>query len=239
MQDFRHSMLVLVCLAVTGNGVVWADHATVDFVENPYAPHKTVGQVVRLGTVVGKITNEHVEATVLGLVAAYGHRFGRFSVDSEFSYLQFSERGTSNVRLGDGFRLGVMGRFDVLRLGPQTVGPNSMLALYVEGGAAVAWNQWWKPRTDEPMRTVPDNNKRVEMTTGFGLEIDHRLQEPVGFPRRIGWTLGLRFAAAPHNADGAVVCRSSGTSCRTATPMPDQRYTDQSMLFQSSFGMTW
>lgn len=239
MQDFRHLVLVCVCLTFTGTGVAWADHATVDFVENPYAPHKTVGQVVRIGTLVGQISTEHVDATVLGIMAAYGHRFGRFAVDSELSYLQFSERGDANAVLGDGFRVGVMGRFDVLRLGPQTVGPNSMLAFYVEGGAAVAWNQWWKPGVGEAMRTVPDNTKRVELTTGFGLEIDHRLQEPVGFPRRIGWTLGLRLAAAPHGADGAVVCRSSGTSCRTATPVSEERYTDQSMLFQSSFGMTW
>ena len=239
MPDFRQSIVSIVCLAFTGTGVAWADHATVDFIENPYAAHKTVGSVVRVGTVVGQITNEHVDATALGLLIAAGHRFGRFALNSEVAYLQYQERGPSSVRLGDGYRLGVMGRFDVLRLGPRTVGPNSMIALYVEGGAGVAWNQWWRPARGEAQRTVPTDNKRLEMQTGFGLEIDHRLQEPIGFPRRIGWTLGLRFAAAPHEADSAVVCRSSGTTCRTATPMPEARYTDQSMLFQSSFGMTW
>ena len=50
-------------------------------------------------------------------------------------------------------------RFDVLRLGPRIVGGNSLLSVYVEGGAAVAWNHWYLPAHDEASRVVPDGHQ--------------------------------------------------------------------------------
>ncbi|HLL24518.1 MAG TPA: hypothetical protein VK427_20445, partial [Kofleriaceae bacterium] len=145
--------------------------------------------------------------------------------------------GASGLRLGDGDRLGVVTRFDVLRLGPRIVGGNSLVAFYVEAGAAVAWNRWGEPGADQPMRIVPEDTKRVEGQAGFGVQIDHRLQEPIGFPRRVGWFLGWRMAFAPHDQDAASICR--GVSCRPAPMMAHERYTDRSMLFQSSLQFTW
>ena len=228
----------LVCLGFTGTGVAWANPARIDYAEDPMAPHVTNGTTARLGTVVGFVYNERVDVTAVGLAAAVGQRWGRIALDAEYTALQFQERGPSSLQLGMGHRLGVIGRFDVVRLGSKIVGGNSMLAFYVEGGAGVAWNQWWRPSYDQPVRVVPEDTKRPEALVGFGVEIDHRLQEPIGFPHRIGWFLGWRMAFAPHETETASICRG-GSSCRPAPPMMHESYTDRSMLFQSSLSFTW
>jgi hypothetical protein len=230
---------VLVCLGFTGAGIAWADdaHDQEHWADSPYAPHVTKGPVVKLGTVVGFISGERVDVTAIGLAVAGGHRFGRLTLESEYQYLRFQERGPSSRWLGDGHRVGVIGRFDLIRIGSRYVGGNSLLSIYVEGGAAVAWNLWSKPDYRDPQRVVPGDSKRVEGQAGFGIEIDHRLQEPIGFPKRIGWFLGWRLAFAPHEVGPASVCR--GASCRLAPMMPMERYTDRSMLFQSSLAVTW
>jgi hypothetical protein len=202
------------------------------------APHVTNGSTARLGTVVGFLYGERVDVTAVGLAAAVGQRWGRLAIDAEYSYLAFQARGPSSLSLGEGHRLGVLGRFDVVRLGPKIVGGNSLLSVYVEGGADVAWNLWYRPSFDEPQRLVPEDSKHAEGVVGFGIEIDHRLQEPIGFPHRIGWFLGWRMAYAPHQTEAAAICRG-GTSCRPAPMMPESSFTDRSMLFQSSLSVTW
>jgi hypothetical protein len=241
VRNFRWVLLVIVCLGVTGPRVGWADPAHVDWVEDPYAPHVTRGTTVRLGTAVGFLYRELIDVTALGATLAVGQRFGRLTIESELDLLTLQDPGGSSLRLGDAERLGVVARFDVVRVGPRWVGGNSLLALYVEGGAAVAWNHWYAPAADEAPRVVPGDTKRVEGQVGFGVALDHRLQEPIGFPHRIGWYLGWRLAMAPHAADAALVCR--GTTCRTVQAMPEDhvtdRFTDRSMLFQSSLAVTW
>ncbi len=235
---FSRSMLVLLCLGFTGSGAAWADRpARGDYVEDPMAPHETSGTTARLGSAVGFIYGERLDVLALGLTAAGGHRWGRLALDAEYSYLQFSAKGPSNQRLGDGQRLGIIGRFDVLRLGPRVVGGNSMLAVYVEGGAAVAWNDWYRPGSEERSRVVPEDTKRVEGQAGLGIMLDHRLQEPIGFPRRVGWFIGWRVAVAPHASEPAAICR--GVQCSPVPMEPDDRFVDRSMLFQSSMSVTW
>lgn len=240
MRDLRRLALLVVCLGFTGPAVGWADSPplhTADYVEDPLAPHKTNGTIARAGSSVGFIYGERQDVLALGGNVALGQRYGRFAIEAEYQYLSFQVKGPSSQPLGDGQRLGILGRLDILRFGSEYVGGNSMLAIYVEGGAAVAWNDWYMPEADQTQRTVSADSKRVEAITGFGAYLDHRLQEPIGFPRRIAWFLGWRLAMAPHDSDPAVVCR--GSSCRAATPMPDARYTDRSMLFQSSLAFTW
>jgi hypothetical protein len=241
VRDFRRFspwLLAVVCLGFTGPGVAWADSPRSEFyVEDPMAPHHTTGNTVRVGTAVGFIYGERLDVLALGGTVAAGHRWGRATLEAEFAYLGFQVKGPSSLALGDGERLGVVGRFDVIRLGPRIVGGNSLLSVYVEGGAAVAWNHWYTPAYDEASRVVPEDTKRVEGQAGFGIEIDHRLQEPIGFPHRIGWFLGWRLALAPHETEAASICR--GTSCRPAPMMPSDRFTDRSMLFQSSLAVTW
>ncbi len=201
------------------------------------APHDTTGSTVRAGTAVGFIYGERLDVLALGGSVAAGHRWGRLAIEAEYTYLSFQVKGPSSLALGDGQRLGVLGRLDVIRLGPRIVGGNSLLSIYVEGGAGVAWNDWYMPAHDEASRLVPADTKRVEGQAGFGIEIDHRLQEPIGFPHRVGWFLGWRVALAPHETEAAAVCR--GVSCRPAPAMPNDRFTDRSMLFQSSLAVTW
>jgi hypothetical protein len=232
---------VVVCLGITGADVAWADGASlpgphVEYVEDPYAPHVTRGQTVRIGTMVGQL-HEAIDVTAVGLTAAAGYRSGRLAIESEYTYLAFQESGPSSLSLGDGHRLGLVARFDVLRIGSRWVGANSMLAVYVEGGVGVAWNRWSMPASDEPGRIVPADTERIEGQAGLGIQIDHRLQEPIGFPKRIGWFLGWRVALSPADPEPAVLCR--GVSCRPLPAMPEQRYVDRSLLFQSSLAVTW
>jgi hypothetical protein len=235
-----------VCLQFTLGGSTWADSAHEEdlplpkragYVEDPYAPHDTTGTTARFGSAVGFIYGERLDVTAVGISTAVGYRFGRLTIESEFDYLAFSARGADSTSLGNGERLGALARLDVLRLGPHIVGQNSLLSIYVEGGAAQAWNHWYKPAYNEQMRTVPDDTRRVEGQVGFGIMLDHRLQEPISFPRRIGWFLGWRLGLTPHQAETASICR--GVSCSPAPMMPEDHFTDRSMLFQSSLSFTW
>ena len=244
MQNFHALLIGTACLSFTGGAVAWADDTTVDqlrdthYVEDPLAPHRTTGTTARLGTSVGFLHGERLDALALGLVGAAGYRWGRFAVEAEYGYYELSEKGPSDLVLGDAQRIGVIGRVEVLRLGSELVGGNSMLAVFVEGGAGVAWNDWYMPSSTSPgNRIVPVDTKRVEGLGGFGIMLDHRLQEPIGFPHRIAWFLGWRVAFSPHDAEPASICR--GTSCRAAPMMPHDRFVDRAMMFQSSLSFTW
>ena len=240
MLSLRVVVLAIVCLGFTGRGLAWADPAQVDYIEDPYAEHVTRGTTARLGTAVGFLYGERVDAVAIGGTTAVGQRMGRLTLEAELALIALEGRN-AGPHLGDAERLGVVARYDVLRLGPRWVGANSLFAIYVEGGAAVAWNHWYVPRTNEPMRIVPEDTKRVEGQAGFGIMLDHRLQEATSV-RRVGWFLGWRLALAPHASEPATVCR--GVSCTTVVATPgsgggDDRLIDRSMLFQSSMAVTW
>lgn len=249
-RQFRFAIVASVCLVFTGNHVGWADPARSElYVEDPYAPHRTDGTTARVGTAVGYLffpgtavpTSDGIgtsgDVLALGLAGAVGQRWGRFAVEAEYTYLGFRALGGGETPIGNGHRLGVLARYDVLQLGPHVVGANSLLSFYVEGGAATAWNYWSRPAYNEASRVVPDDTKRVEGQAGFGVMLDHRLQEPIGFPRRVGWFLGWRVAMSPHQAMTGSICR--GTSCRTVPMMDDNKVVDRSMLFQSSLEFTF
>jgi hypothetical protein len=239
MLSLRATSLAIVCLGFTAMPLAWADPAQVDYIEDPYAPHVTRGTTARLGTAVGFIYGERIEALALGATTAVGQRFGRLTIEAELAILALEGRN-AGPHLGDAERFGVVARYDVLRLGPRWVGANSLFAIYVEGGAAVAWNHWYEPQTDEPMRLVPEDSKRVEGQAGFGIVLDHRLQEATGV-RRVGWFLGWRLAFAPLGSEPGTSCRAA--SCRSAVSTPDVDLDDdpvyRSMLFQSSLAVTW
>jgi hypothetical protein len=220
------------------------DPSTVDYVEDPYAPHNTSGMTARVGSIVGYFDGQRQDVLAVGAIAAVGERFGRLTVEAELAAMSLESTTDQDAQIGDAERLGAIARFDVIRLGPHVVGPNSMLAIYVEGGGARAWNHWFRPSSSSPgamaevAQVVPENNSDFEGVVGFGLMLDHRLQEPISFPHRIGWFLGWRMAYAPHGSETAVICRGSST-CSSAPAMPDTTYVDQSMLFQSSLSVTW
>jgi hypothetical protein len=211
----------------------------IEKIQDPYAPHDPSGSEVRFGTTVGFFHGEPIDAIAVGVTTAIGQRFGRLTIEAEFDWMAV-ESPRNSVRIGDAERLGGLGRLDVVRLGPHQVGRNSMLALYVEGGAAIAWNHWYQPRLGQPMHVVPDDTRRVEGQLGFGFLLDHRAQEQSGFPRRVGWFLGWRMGLLPQSMEPEPVCRSTGTACRVSQPRPaaDQPV-ERSLLFQSSLAMTW
>jgi hypothetical protein len=220
------------------------DPSTVDYVEDPYAPHNTSGATARVGTIVGYFDGQRQDVLAVGAIAAVGQRFGRLTLEAELAAMSLESTTDQNAQVGDAERVGAVARFDVIRLGPRVVGPNSLLSIYVEGGGARAWNHWFRPSTSSTSampdlaQVVPENNTDFEGIVGFGLMLDHRLQEPISFPHRIGWFLGWRMAYAPHGSETAVICRGSST-CQSAPAMPDTTYVDQSMLFQSSLSVTW
>jgi hypothetical protein len=249
VRNFRRFPIALVCLGFTGSGVAWADEAHhADFyVEDPYAPHNTSGQTARLGTAVGFIYGQPQDVLALGVEAAMGQRFGRFAVEAEYAFLGFQSRGQymtalgptdGDIGLGHGQRLGVLARYELIRFDSTQVGPNTLAALYIEAGADTAWNHWSRPAWNEPSRLVPDDTKRVEGQGGFGIMLDHRLQEPIGFPHRVAWFLGWRMAMSPHEAMTGAICRGS-TSCKPVAMTDTGGYVDNSMLFQSSLEFTF
>jgi hypothetical protein len=226
-----------VCLGVTGPAAAWADPAHDRHVESPYEVHVADGQIVRLGTSVGLIHGDRFDAAALGLTVGWGHRFDRLSLEAELTHLGLSDTGPAAYNLGRGERLGVVARFEPIRLGSRWMGPNSMLAVYVEGGAAQAWNHWYRPSDTDPQRIVPDDTRRIEGQVGFGLLLDHRLQAPQGLSR-VGWFIGWRYALSPHDPSAASVCR--GVICSVAPPMTEPAsLVDRSMLFQSSLAATF
>ncbi len=222
------------------------DPSTVEYIEDPYAPHVTKGLEARLGTVIGYFDGQHQDVLAIGASAAIGERWGRLTLEAAAVAMQLESTAEQDATIGDAARLGVIARYDVIRLGPHVVGANSMLALYVEGGVERAWNHWYRPTSaisaidlsTDASRVVPEDSANVDGVIGFGLMLDHRLQEPISFPHRIGWFLGWRMAYAPHGSETAVICRG-GTTCDPAPAMPDTTYVDRSMLFQSSLSVTW
>lgn len=238
IRRFQLPRFLVVCLAFTGGGVAWAEPAQADFyVEDPYAPHKTSGSEARVGSSVGFLYHEPVDVFAVGGSAAMGYRFGRVTVEAEYTYLAFQVKGPDATPLGSGQRLAALARLDVIRFGPRIVGPNSLLSIYVEGGVGTAWNHWYKPSFAERSRLVPTDTRRPEGQIGFGLALDHRLQEPIGFPHRVGWFLGWRMSMSPHQPMTGSICR--GASCRPVEMMDEERLVDRSMLFQSSLAFTF
>src|SRR5215212_2282130 len=104
VRDFRQFpcwMVAVVCLGFTGSGVAWAEsRRPAGYVEDPMAPHDTSGTTARVGTAVGFIYGEQLDVLALGMTAAAGQRWGRLTVEAEYSYLGFQVKGPSGLRLG-------------------------------------------------------------------------------------------------------------------------------------------
>lgn len=195
----------------------------------------TWGPTIRVGTVVGTVDAAAVSATGLGLTLGAGHRFGRLALESELTAMRLLEKGPSSLHLGQSARLGVIVRYDVVRTSSRVAGPNTKLALFLEGGASQSWTQWFEPEVDERQRIVPRDTRRIEGQAGFGLTIDHRYVTSGGNSGHFSWHLGWRFAA-PSPEEPGYACRGA---CRLAEePMQTDNF-EGSVLFQSSLGFSW
>jgi hypothetical protein len=235
--------VVAVCLGFTGSNAARADEAQLwaRWVEDPFQAHDTTGTVVRAGSAVGILGLDGREYTTLGGTVAAGQRWGRLTLDAEYGYFEITERGPSNVRYGVAHELGLNVRYDVLRLGSRVVGPNSMAAIYVEGRVARQRRAADPLAPDETRRAVLPGGASNQLAAGFGLLFDHRLEQPRGFPSRVGWMLGWRVIGTPSpEPSGYATCR--GSEC-IAAPAPDRSMEvglgETSLVLSSSLAFTW
>lgn len=208
----------------------------------PKPPLPSFGPSARLGTSVGYVYNNPLDVLALGGTVAAGYRFDRLIVEAEYGYYRFQSHGAFPLDLGHGHRLGVLARVDLLRTASGTLGKNSRLALYGEGGVARQANQWSQPASGEAAREVPTNTTHTETTVGIGLRVDHGLARPIGFPSRIGWLIGWRMVAAPHDRVPMVSCR--GTVSCEQLQMPTEPHSSSTiygtaLLFTTGLEATW
>jgi hypothetical protein len=237
------STAICLCLGFTGSSIAVADELQLGlrdkWVEDPYQAHDTTGATFRLGSVVGILALDEREFTGLGGSVAAGHRWGRLAIDAEYGYLEITERGPSSLRYGEAHELGVNVRFDVVRLGSRVVGPNSMAGMYVEGRVARQMRSPDRiPQNDDRATAMPGGSSS-QVAAGFGVMFDHRLEQPRGFPNRVGWQLGWRVIGAPQpGPESYTTCR--GSEC-VAAPSPDMplRLGETSLVLSSSIGFTW
>lgn len=237
-------------LAFTGAGAAVADtppdaprDADHDppWVDDPYAPHDTDGANLRLGSAVGHLVHGGKSYTALGGAIAAGPRFGRFTLELDYLFLGLTEPGPSNLRYGSAHRVGAMARADLVRLGSRWLGANSMLALYGEAGVARQWHQWTRPGQNERVRMVPLDSAANLGVIGFGLNLDHRLEKPLGFPSRIGWQLGWQLTSTPQpSTESMIVCRGpQQCSAASTAPMTTAAARNTALLVTSTIAFTW
>jgi hypothetical protein len=237
------SALTVLCLGFTGAGTAWADESQDVWIEDPYQPHDATGAEVRIGSLVGILALDGQEYTGLGGAVAVGHRWDRLAIDAEYGYMTLTERGPSTYRFGVAHELGIDVRYDVIRLGPRIVGPNSMVGVYVEGRVAR------QIRDPDSIPGVAEGSERVRMpggssnqvAAGFGFVFDHRLEQPRGFPNRVGWQLGWRVVGTPRPApDSFVSCRGSECVAERGSSHPmDVGVDETSLIVGSSLDFTW
>jgi len=245
MAKIRPVAALILCLGFTGSHLAWADPSqdvSAKWVENPYQKHDTTGQEVRFGSVVGILAIDGKEYTGLGAMVAAGHRFGRLALDAEYSYLSVTERGPSDFRYGAAHQLQVNARFDVLQLDSKVVGPNSMVAIYVEGSAGRELRQADALDPGDPLHKPMPGGGANLLAAGFGLLFDHRLEQPLGFPNRVAWQLGWRILGTPR-PEPAVLGTCKGDTC-TEAKMADGNMTkfgveETSLEVASSLAFTW
>lgn len=230
-------------LGFTLAGPARADDAQPDqeirdrWVESPYAAHDTTGANLRVGSAVGKVVHDAESFTALGVTIAGGPRMGRFTAEGQYTYLGLSAPGPSSQHFGSAHRLGVMARADLIRFGSTVVGPNTLLALYGEVGVVQQLHRWTRPGIYDRAREVPLDGSRRFAVVGFGFNLDLRLEQPRGFPNRVGWQLGWQMTASDqHDPDPRMICK--GVTCRTSTTTrPPSR--DTATLLTSTIAFTW
>jgi hypothetical protein len=235
--------LLIVCLGFTLPGAAVADEARPPpdrekWVEDPYEPHRTFGPNLRVGSAVGWLIHDEKQYTALGGAVSIGPRIGRFALEAGYVFAQLSEPGPSSLAHGNFHRLSINSRADLIRLGSHTLGPNSMLAIYGELGVARQLHNWYKPGDNAARRIIPVDGGRTMGVFGFGLNLDHRLEQPLGFPSRIGWQLGWQVTASErHEMGNTIECR--GPECIAGPVMGRGPVRDTSLLVTSTIAFTW
>lgn len=237
--------LLCVCLGFTVPGIAVADETRQvpqevrdKWVDNPYEPHVTFGPNLRVGSAVGWLVHDEKTYTALGGAISIGPRIGRLALEAGYVFAGLSEPGPSTLAHGNLHRFSINSRADLIRLGSSTIGPNSMLAIYGEVGVARQLHRWFTPGLNTAARIIPVDSGRTIGVIGFGLNLDHRLEQPLGFPSRIGWQLGWQLTSSGEHAPGnTVVCR--GPTCVAGPTMAPRPNRDTSLLVTSTIAFTW
>jgi hypothetical protein len=230
----------LLCLGFTLPTVAVADEAQAPpkkWIEDPYEPHETVGPNLRVGSAVGWIVHDDKTYTALGGAISVGPRIGRFTLEAGYVFAELSEPGPSSLAHGNFHRLSANVRADLIRLGSRSLGPNSMLAIYGEAGLARQFHHWYRPSFSEGMREIPLDAGRSFGVFGFGLNLDHRLEQPFNLAR-IGWQLGWQLTASDRvDRMNTIICR--GPECVAGPIVPRSPVRDTSLLVTSTIAFTW
>ncbi len=233
--------LGVLCLGFTLPATAVADEArppSARWIEDPYEPHDTTGANLRAGSAVGWIIHDDKTYTALGGAISVGPRIGRFTLEAGYVFAELSDPGPSTMGHGNLHRLSVNARADLVRLGSRSLGPNSMLALYGEAGLARQFHHWYKPQAGQAMREIPVDANRSIAVFGFGLNLDHRLEQPRGVPTRVGWQLGWQLTASERaDTRNTIVCR--GPECIAGPIVPRVAGRDTSLLVTSTIAFTW
>jgi hypothetical protein len=240
MRPSLGAVVVTLCLGFTA-APVWAGDS--------HSPHVTIGPELRGGTLVGHSSFAGGEYLTLGGLVALGQRLGPITIEVEYDYLTLQSGGAASKVLGTGHRLGANARVDILRIGRGWVGNNSLLIFWADAGVGRQWTHWtagppaagyWtadeKQEQSDRMEALSTIPVRHDVVGGFGLLLDHRFAQPLGFPSRVGWDFGWRLVGAPGIPDigRLTLCRDG-----TCTPMTQKRDPDIGLLVHSSLLFTW
>jgi hypothetical protein len=205
------------------------------------------GPAVRGGTLVGRSGFAGDDYATLGGAVAVGARAGRIAGELEYDYLTLQSDGPASEILGDGHRVAVNARLDVLRF-QRWLGSAAVLTLWTEVGLGRQWTSWraapaplgrdrgaLRARTMDTLASAPS---RLDSTAGFGWLLDHRAAAAGPWPRWLGWVVGWRFTAAPGLVDVPTVGlpKCSGAGCR---PPPSMDEPDVGLVVHSSLVATW
>jgi hypothetical protein len=211
----------------------------------------TTSAVVRGGTIVGQSTFAGDDYTTLGGAVALGARAGRLGAEVEYDYLTLQSHGPASEIVGDGHRIAVNARLDVIRV-HRWLGSAAVLTLWTEVGLGRQWTSWRAAPAPTPagagigtgalqartMDTLASAPERIDTTAGFGWLLDHRSAASGRWPRWLGWVVGWRFTAAPGLTElpALGIPKCSGAGCR---PPPSMDEPDLGLLFHSSLVASW
>jgi hypothetical protein len=237
MPTTPRGVVAILCLGFTL--VVTAGSSRADDSRSP------LGAMMRGGTVVGSSRFADADYTTLGGAVAAGVRAGRIGAELEYDYLTLQSDAPASVILGDAHRIAVNGRLDVMRF-RGWLGSAASLALWAELGVGRQWTSWRASAMERGevaalagrMSVLTASPSRLDTTADFGWRLDHPASTARGWPRRFGWVLGWRVAAAPGLVDAPIVPlpKCSGAACR---PRPSMSRPDVGLLVHSSLVATW
>lgn len=179
---------------------------------------------VQAGSIAGFSQLRGEEVVAIGSRIGAAFHLGPAALGADWDYMAV---GNHPGRRGRLHRVGVTGRLDVARIDP-VGGPNTSLALYVDGGVGHQRGTWDDGSSID----------RSDFAVGGGWMLVHRVNLSTR-PRRletVGWRFGWRFTAAPRWAASNSLAACRDKNC--PPPGADVPY-DVGMVVNSSIDFAW